>query len=334
MLLVEASQQFYGDADSRVSRYETHSHYAFAQWPRFSDVNSILTLLLKSGIRCIVLEMVRIRSLLISKLFILTMVSIPLQAQQVAASQGVGQLAGARTYAPKHEDTEVWGPEPPVVQPSNESMAPPSDAVVLFDGKNLDAWVSTRDKSPARWIVHNGVVTVSKEQGVGNIETKRNFRDYQLHVEWRIPSNITGSDQARGNSGVFLASTGKGDSGYELQILDSYNNKTYVNGQAGSIYKQGIPLVNPARKPGEWQSYDVVWDAPTFNSDGSLKSPAFVTVFFNEVLVQNHFELKGETLWVGQPSYKKYDTAPIKLQAHGDHSEPISFRNIWVRELK
>jgi hypothetical protein len=276
--------------------------------------------------------MMRTGSLRFSKLLILIAVSISLQ--QVAASQSVGQQVSATAHVPKHEDTEVWEPVPPVVQPGNENSMPPSDAIVLFDGKNLDQWVSTADQSPAQWIVHDGIVTVSKAQGVGNIETKRTFRDYQLHVEWRIPSNITGSDQARGNSGVFLASTGKGDSGYELQILDSYINKTYVNGQAGSIYKQGIPLVNPARKPGEWQSYDVVWTAPRFNSDGSLKSPAFVTVFFNGVLVQNHFELKGETLYVGQPTYKKYDTAPIKLQAHGDHSEPISFRNIWVRELE
>ena len=174
-------------------------------------------------------------------------------------------------------------------------------------------------------------ITVNKD--VGNIETKRTFRNYQLHIEWKIPENITGTGQARGNSGVFLAPTGPGDAGYELQILDSYNNKTYVNGQTGSIYKQGIPLVNPTRKPGEWQTYDVVWTAPIFDADGSLKAPAYITVFFNGVLVQNHFELKGETRYIDQPFYKKYDTAPIKLQAHGDHSEPISFRNIWVREL-
>jgi hypothetical protein len=206
-------------------------------------------------------------------------------------------------------------------------------AIVLFDGRNLDEWVQNRDKSPAKWIVGDGVLTVSKARGVGNIETKRSFRNYQLHIEWKIPVDVTGSDQERGNSGVFLASTGTGDAGYELQILDSYNNKTYVNGQGGSIYKQGIPLVNPSRKPGEWQSYDVVWTAPVFEADGSVKTPAYATVFFNGVLVQNHFELKGETLYIGKPFYKKYDTAPIKLQAHGDPSPPISFRNIWVREL-
>jgi hypothetical protein len=152
-------------------------------------------------------------------------------------------------------------------------------------------------------------------------------------MEWRVPENVTGSGQLRGNSGLFLASTGPGDAGYELQILDSYNNKTYVNGMAASVYKQSIPLANSMRKPGEWQVYDVVWMAPTFNADGSVKSPAHVTAFLNGVLVENHFELRGETRYIGQPFYKKFDRAPIKLQAHGDPSPPISFKNIWVREL-
>ncbi|MGH9588099.1 MAG: 3-keto-disaccharide hydrolase [Acidobacteriaceae bacterium] len=229
------------------------------------------------------------------------------------------------------EATEVWKPVPRIVTPGASDAAPPSDAIVLFNGRNLDQWVSAQDKSPAKWIVAGGVLTVSK--AAGNIETRRTFRNYQLHIEWKIPKNITGSGQARGNSGVFLASTGPGDAGYELQVLDSYRNKTYVNGQAGSIYKQSPPLVNPARKPGEWQSYDVVWTAPRFNADGSLESPAYVTVFMNGVLVQNHFQLKGQTLYIGKPFYKPYDRAPIKLQAHGDPSQPISFRNIWVREL-
>jgi hypothetical protein len=263
----------------------------------------------------------------------LIILAASLSAQPIALPQSALRQEAATPAVPKHQDTEVYEPVPPVVTPGTDNTAPPSDAIVLFDGKNLDEWVSNRDKSPAKWIVANGILTVNKAPGVGNIETRRTFRDYQLHIEWKIPENITGTDQARGNSGVFLASTGLGDAGYELQILDSYNNKTYVNGQAGSIYKQGIPLANPSRKPGEWQTYDVVWTAPRFNADGSLKTPAYVTVFFNGVLVQNHFELKGETLYIGQPSYKKYDTAPIKLQAHGDHSEPISFRNIWVRKL-
>jgi|SRR5271165_1996838 len=255
----------------------------------------------------------------------LIVVAAPVLAQSPASPQA------APPAAPKPEETEVWEPIPKVVTPAATCMAPPSDAIILFDGTNLDEWVSNRDKSPAKWIVADGVLTVNKAGG--NIETKRTFNNYQLHIEWRIPENITGSGQARGNSGVFLASTGPGDAGYELQVLDSYNNPTYVNGQAGSVYKQAIPLANPARKPGEWQAYDVVWTAPSFNSDGSLKTPAYVTVFFNGVLVQNHFELKGETLYKGKPFYKSYTSAPIKLQAHGDKSEPISFRNIWVREL-
>jgi hypothetical protein len=242
-------------------------------------------------------------------------------------------LAAQQQPKPRAEDTEVWEPVPAIVTPGVKDSDPPSDAIILFDGRNEDEWVSAQDHTPAQWVVHDGVLTVTKAPGVGNIETKRRFRNYQLHLEFRIPENITGSGQARGNSGLFLASTGPGDDGYELQILDSYNNTTYVNGQGASIYKQSAPLVNPARKPGEWESYNVVWTAPTFNDDGSLKTPAYVTAFFNGVLVQDHFQLKGQTLYIGQPFYKKYDRAPIKLQAHGDKSEPISFRNIWVRDL-
>jgi hypothetical protein len=247
---------------------------------------------------------------------------VPVHARQAAAQRPQG----------KPEETEVWEPIPPVVAPGSTDASPPSDAIVLFDGRNLDEWVNTKDKGPAAWKVADGIITV--EKSAGNIETKRSFKNYQLHLEWRVPAGVTGTGQARGNSGLFLASVGPGDDGYEMQILDSYENKTYVNGQAASIYKQGIPLANATRKPGEWQTYDVIWTAPTFNPDGSLKSPAYVTAFHNGVLVQNHFELKGQTLYIGKPSYKPYDTAPIKLQAHGDPSPPISFRNIWIRELK
>ena len=246
------------------------------------------------------------------------------------AARGAGQAQGGRG---RPQDTEVHEPVPPMVTPGATLGAPPSDAIVLFDGTNLNEWVNQRDKSPAGWTLADGILTVNKQ--AGNIETKRSFKNYQAHIEWRIPVGITGTDQARGNSGFFLASTGNGDSGYELQILDSWENKTYVNGQAASVYKQSIPLVNASRKPGEWQVYDIVWRAPVFNPDGTLKSPAAITAFHNGVLVQNHFELKGETLYIGQPTYqgKAYDRAPIKLQAHGDPSPPISFRNIWVREF-
>jgi Domain of Unknown Function (DUF1080) len=242
------------------------------------------------------------------------------------------QPPAVQSGKPRPEDTEVWKPVPKVVPPAATVGAPPTDAVALFDGKDPGEWVNTRDKSPAGWTVANGVMTVNKK--TGNIETKRRFTNYQLHLEYRIPEVISGKGQGRGNSGLFLASTAGGDdAGYELQILDSYQNETYSNGQAGAIYKQSIPLVNACRKPGEWQTYDVIWTAPTFNADGSLKSPARITAFHNGMLIQNNFELKGETLYIGTPTYKSHGPSPIKLQSHGDPSEPISFRNIWVREL-
>jgi len=241
-------------------------------------------------------------------------------------------LAAQAMPSARPEDTEVWTPEPPVVVPGAFSEAPPpADAVRLFDGRDLSQWASVKDGSAARWTVADGAFTVAK--GTGNIQTRRSFGSYQLHLEWRIPAGITGDGQARGNSGLFLASTGDGDDGYELQIMDSYRNKTYVNGQAGSIYKQFAPLANPARAPGEWQSYDVIWTAPIFAADGSVMRPASMTAFFNGVLVQDHTVLKGTTRYIGSPSYKPHGRAPIKLQDHGDPSAPISFGNIWIREL-
>src|SRR5580658_10831509 len=175
----------------------------------------------------------------------------------MAASLYAQDAANAKM---KPEETEIWEPVPKVVTPGANNTAPPSDAIVLFDGKNEDEWVYAKDHSPAQWTVADGILTVKKD-GMGNIETKKRFKNYQLHIEWKVPENITGSGQARGNSGVFLASTGPGDDGYELQVLDSYNNTTYEIGQAASIYKQSPPLVNPNRKPGEWQTYDIVWTA-------------------------------------------------------------------------
>lgn len=232
----------------------------------------------------------------------------------------------------KAEDTEFYTPVPPVVTPGMACGMAPSDAIILFNGKDLSQWVLTKDTNKlADWKVDDGILTVNKPSG--NIQSKRSFMDYQLHIEWRIPKEIAGSGQGRGNSGLFLASTGSGDSGYELQILDSYNNATYVNGQAGSIYKQYPPLVNANFPPGVWQAYDVVWTAPRFNDDGSLKSPARVTVMFNGILIQNNVALKGPTLYIGHPVYKAHGASPIKLQAHGDKSIPLSYRNIWIRPL-
>lgn len=228
--------------------------------------------------------------------------------------------------------TEIWEPIPKLVTPGNLPQDAPSDAIILFNGRNLDSWHSVKDTTKAAaWTIDDGFFTVKK--GTGNIETNKKFTDYQLHLEWKIPANITGTNQARGNSGVFLASTGPGDEGYEIQIMDIYNNKTYVNGQTGSVYKQAIPLASANKKPGEWQYYDIIWTAPRFNTDGSLKSPARVTVTLNGVLLQNNYELKGVTKWIGAPSYKAHGPASIKLQDHGDPSPPISFRNIWIREL-
>jgi hypothetical protein len=240
-----------------------------------------------------------------------------------------------RENALKAKPTEVYSPVPPIVTPGKTDAEPPSDAIILFDGKNLDLW---RAEGPdtvktAGWKVHDHIMTVDKK--AKGILTRQRFNDYQLHLEFRIPENITGSGQSRGNSGIFLAciSDSGSDVGYELQILDNYNNTTYVNGQVGSIYKQVIPLVNPSRKPGEWQNYEVVWTAPRFKPDGNLESPGRVTVFLNGVLVENNYVLIGVTQYIGKPYYKKHGASPIKLQAHGDPSEPISFRNIWLRPL-
>lgn len=239
------------------------------------------------------------------------------------------------TYAQKKgdpKDTEYYTPVPKVVTPGNTAADAPSDAIILFNGTNLDEWVMTNNPNAiTKWTLGDNAMTVNKT--AGDIQTRSKFTDFQLHIEYHIPATITGTGQARGNSGIFLAAIPFGAGGYELQVLDNYNNSTYVNGQAGSMYKQSPPLVNACRKPGEWQSYDVVWTAPRFNEDGTLKSPARITALHNGVLVQNNFELKGDTPYMGQPSYQKHGPAPIKLQAHGDKSEPISYRNIWVREL-
>lgn len=241
-------------------------------------------------------------------------------------------IQAQKKYDPK--ETEFYSPVPRIVTPGNLPGNPPSDAIILLGSKDLSEWESDGEKGgPAEWLFANGVMTVNKK--AGDIRTKRSFTDFQLHLEYRIPEDITGSGQARGNSGLFLASlqVKEGAGGYELQILDSYKNDTYVNGQAGSIYKQYPPLVNACKPPGQWQTYDVIWTAPRFNADGSLKSAASITAFQNGVLIQNNALLKGDTPYTGPPIYRAHGPAPIKLQAHGDKSEPISFQNIWVREL-
>ena len=221
----------------------------------------------------------------------------------------------------KPEATEVWHPEPRVVTPG-EGMQPPSDAIVLFDGKDFHEWQEIQFGGDVEWKLEDGAMTVVK--GKGAIKSKRQFGDIQLHIEWRSPTVIEGEGQGRGNSGVFLQER------YEVQILDSYNNRTYSNGQAGSVYKQHIPLVNAMRPPGEWQVYDIIYTAPRFNADGVKVSSGRVTVIHNGVLIQNNVEIKGTTEYIGQPKNIAHGKGSIILQ---DHSNPVSFRNIWVREL-
>ena len=218
------------------------------------------------------------------------------------------------------EPTEVWEPAPVKIDPGNSSKAP-SDAIVLFDGNNLNEW-NNKDGQAAQWEVKDGIITVVK--GTGDIFTKRSFGDVQLHIEWRSPEEIVGEGQGRGNSGVFLQGR------YEVQVLDSYESKTYSNGQAGAVYKQHIPLVNATRAPGEWQTYDIIFTAPVFNKDGIKVKSAYITVLHNGVLIQNHVEVKGTTEYIGLPKNIAHGKAPIHLQ---DHGNPVSYRNIWVREL-
>lgn len=218
--------------------------------------------------------------------------------------------------------TEVWKPVPPVVTvPADTGI--PSDAVVLFNGTNLDAWENEKG-GPAGWSVSpDGILTVAP--GTGGLRTRRGFADCQLHIEWRSPAPATGEGQNRGNSGVFLQSR------YEVQVLDSHNSTTYSNGMAASLYKKQMPLVNASRAPGEWQVYDILYKAPRFNGDGTVRSPAIVTVLHNGVLVQDHVALNGPTAWIGNPPYEKHPfLQPLLLQ---DHGCPVSFRRIWLREL-
>lgn len=221
--------------------------------------------------------------------------------------------------------TEVWSPEPRVVTPG-VATRPPSDAIVLFDGSSslaTNEWLMAKDSSAFGWTL-NRDSSMTVKPGTGLIQTKRVFGDCQLHVEFREPSVVKGEGQGRGNSGIFLQGR------YEVQVLDCYGNRTYSNGQTASIYKQQIPLVNACRKPGEWQTYDIIYKAPQFNADGIRIAPGYVTVLHNGVLVENHVEIRGTTEYIGLPQNKAHGKGPLQLQDHGDL---VSFRNIWIREL-
>lgn len=221
----------------------------------------------------------------------------------------------------KPEETEDWSRKPPVVTPGNCGQ-PPSDAIILYQSaQDIDKWQDAKG-NPAKWKADDSLTVAPR---TGSIQTRQSFGDCQLHIEWRSPSEVKGNGQGRGNSGVFLMGL------YEVQVLDSWDNETYYNGQAGSIYKQYIPLVNASTQPGTWQTYDIIFIAPKFNDDKTLQTPGYVTVLHNGVLIQNHVELKGPTEYIGIPEYKYHEPKlPLGLQ---DHGNPVSFRNIWIREL-
>jgi 3-keto-disaccharide hydrolase len=213
--------------------------------------------------------------------------------------------------------------EPPVITPGRTNSDPPSDAIVLFDGKDLSGWRSLKDGGGAKWQVKDGYMEVVPK--TGDIATKEEFGDCQLHIEWASPAEVKGEDQERGNSGVFLMGR------YEVQVLDSYNNKTYYHGQAGSIYKQHAPLVNACRKPGEWQAYDIIFKAPKFDEQGKVIERARITVLHNGVLIQNNVEIYGNTWHDRPPLYIAHGLkASLKLQDHGDL---VRYRNVWIRQL-
>jgi hypothetical protein len=244
-----------------------------------------------------------------------------LLALLVTAPLGLFAQQQPDKYTP--ESTEIWEPQPEIITPGAKPSDAPSDATILFDGKNFDSWVSADGGSP-KWTITDGAMTVVKD--AKEIKTKKEFGDFQLHVEWRSPAEVdpTKTGQNRGNSGIFLHGL------YEVQVLDNYNNKTYANGQASSIYKQHIPLANACKKPGEWQTYDIIFTAPRFNAEGRVLYPAYVTVIHNGVLTLNHVAVWGETSYKGLPQYKAKDKGPIVLQ---DHGNPVSYRNIWIRDL-
>ncbi|WP_036381406.1 DUF1080 domain-containing protein [Muricauda sp. MAR_2010_75] len=246
--------------------------------------------------------------------------SILLVLLVLIAANGFAQLEEEPT---KPEQTEFYEPVVPVVTPGKDG-APPSDAIVLFDGTDLDQWISTNDSTSAKWTVNkDGSMTVKNR--TGDIQTKQNFGSIQLHIEWKSPAEIQGENQSRGNSGVFLSGL------YEVQVLDNNNNDTYVNGQVGSIYKQHTPLAMASVPTGEWNTYDIIYHAPVFEKGQKIKSGT-LTVIHNGVLIQDHVEIKGTTPYIGWPKNPIHGDGPLRLQDHGDNSR-VSFRNIWVREL-
>jgi|TARA_R110002126_G_scaffold12612_2_gene54757 hypothetical protein len=260
-----------------------------------------------------------------SKIIFLFLFSIAFSLQIGAQNKHISTPPEVSPMPMKAEMTEIWEPEVSVVTPAKTLGDAPSDAIILFDGTNLDQWVKQKDNAqPAPWkIVDNNHMEVVP--GSGGISTKMKFGDCQIHIEFSAPDVVEGSSQGRGNSGLFLQNR------YELQILDSYNNRTYRNGQAASIYKDHAPLVNAMRGPLEWNTYDVIYTAPRFKKDGRLDAKAKITVLHNGVLVQNNVEISGNTYYIGLHDYPSaHGDDVLSLQDHGNKTQ---FRNIWVRPL-
>jgi hypothetical protein len=246
------------------------------------------------------------------------------EKKRVETDTSINDLATEIQEPTKPEETEIWEPKPKVVTVDPVTKMP-SDAIVLFDGSNFDEWVSAVDSTEVKWAL-NGDRSMTVKDRTGDIQTKRNFGNVQLHIEWRSSPENTGSNQSKSNSGVFLQNR------YEVQVLDNNDNDTYVNGQVGSIYKQSIPLAKASSKTGDWNAYDIIYHAPEFDSEGNKTKSAIITVLHNGVLTQDHYEIKGTTEYIGWPKNEVHGNAPIKLQDHGDNSR-VSYRNIWVREL-
>ncbi len=222
-------------------------------------------------------------------------------------------VAAWGTQVVEYKSGIVW-PEPKVIDPGSIG-GPPSDALVLFNGQELSQWDGGEN-----WIIADGIATAAKN----SITTRQGFGDCQLHLEFAMPEKVEGSGQGRGNSGIYLMGL------YEVQILDSFDNQTYFDGQCGSIYKQQPPMVNACRKPGEWQTYDILFTAPKFNEEGTVARPGYVTVLHNGVVLHNHYELQGATSYTEPPKYSRHaEKEPLQIQFHGN---PVRFRNIWLRE--
>ncbi len=245
-----------------------------------------------------------------------------LAAMVVAAAVTAGICAERRD---KWKNHDMDRPMAPVITPGEKPGDAPSDAIVLYDGKGTDAWLTDKDGGPCKWVIDPKDGAMISTKGSGYVRTKQEFGSIQLHVEFAEPTPPSGDSQGRGNSGVFLMGE------YEIQVLDTYNNRTYADGACGAVYGQHPPLVNVCRKPGEWQTYDIVFHAPVFEKDGKVARPAFVTVIQNGVLVQDHFEIWGRTEFKEAIKYHPHAAKmPLKLQ---DHGNPVRYRNIWVREL-